>query len=56
VLWQPRGAPLILENIPAVKAAGWNNLYSAYGINDAGWIVGVGAKGGSSVRAYLLMP
>lgn len=59
VLWPARGQPLVLETLAAVQAAGWYNLYAAYGINDAGWIVGIGARsspGAGTKRAFLLMP
>jgi probable HAF family extracellular repeat protein len=52
-LWS-NGALTRLETIPEVAAAGWSNL-TPYGINDRGWIVGVGSQGGAA-RAFVLMP
>jgi probable HAF family extracellular repeat protein len=48
------GAVTLLDQIPAVAAAGWRNL-DAVAINDRGWIVGHGSLNGQS-RSYLLMP
>jgi probable HAF family extracellular repeat protein len=41
-------------NTPATAAAGWVRLTAAFGINDAGQIVGIGNKAGNVQRAFLL--
>ncbi len=43
-----------LESIPEVVAAGWTRL-TPQGINDRGWIVGVGAKADGG-HAFILKP
>jgi probable HAF family extracellular repeat protein len=48
------GAVTMLEQIPAVAAAGWRNL-DAVAISDRGWIVGHGLLNGQG-RSYVLMP
>lgn len=48
------GAVTRLESIPEVAAAGWTRL-SPVGINDRGWIVGVGSRNGVG-RSFLLKP
>ena len=50
------GVLTILNDIPAVQAAGWTQLFPQ-DINDRGWIVGWGYKAGStSGEAFVLMP
>lgn len=56
VLWQPDGSVTVLDDLPAVKAAGFHDL-QIFDINDSGWMVGLGIKSGSSSwRAILIKP
>ncbi len=50
------GVLTVLEQIPAVQAAGWQRLYPE-DINDRGWITGSGIRAGATAReAFVLMP
>ena len=48
------GTLTILEQIPAVRAAGWTRLFPV-AINDRGWIVGTGFSPAGQ-RAFVLVP
>ena len=50
------GVVTMLDDIPAVRAAGWTQLFPM-AINNRGWIVGAGYKSTSNFGgAFLLMP
>ena len=51
------GGPMIDLNTLIPSDSGWDHLFTAYGINDAGQIVGSGVLPGyDNIHAYLLTP
>jgi hypothetical protein len=56
VLRRGQGRPIDLGALPEVRQAGWHRLIVAYGINDAGTIVGVGERGAPGLRGFMLVP
>lgn len=55
VIWTEAGG-LVDLNTLIQNPSGWSHVYSAYGINEAGQIVGMGETIGSGTHAFLLTP
>ena len=55
-VWQAKSGMKDLNSLIPTTGSGWAELERAYGVNNAGWIVGQGQHAAGQWRAFLLIP